>query len=428
MTDLGGAAERGDAAAAIEFQLHAGMRHVVPVNRQAGAGEIRRAGDADAAAERQLAKRVAPVGGAGHAPQALGEADGADAQVVRRQRVGLLDDAQAQFGGIEGQRLGDLVELNLLTETALRRAMSALRTAGRFVGEHAASFEVIRRDVIRHGLQRAGVERARDAVRSVGAAVEQRFHVHAGDRAVVLHAGLERHQHRMPSAVAVEDLLAGQADLHRPVEHQRRFGDDHLVVERIALAAEAAAVRRRDDADVRRRHRQRPGECAMHVVRRLRARPQHQLAVGILGRHRRVLFDRQVRVALIEERVFEHAVGVGKRLRDVAEPERHRLVNIPAVAVVVDARLGIGEALLGLRVGAQRFVGDADVVERLEGGEFITGNHRGDRIADEAHAIDRQRVLVLADRQDAVADRKIGAGQHQIDAGPRQCAAIRRAM
>ena len=117
-----------------------------------------------------------------------------------------------------------------------------------------------------------------------------------------LHAGLEPHQHRMAAAMAVEDLLAREADLHRAIEHQRGLGDDHLVVERIALAAEAAAVGRRDDADVRRRHRQRLRERAVHVVRRLRARPEHQLAVGILRRDRGVLLDRQVGVALIEER------------------------------------------------------------------------------------------------------------------------------
>ena len=61
LADLGRAAERGDAAAAIELQLHAGVRQVVPVDRQARAGEIRRARQADAAAERQLAELVAPV-------------------------------------------------------------------------------------------------------------------------------------------------------------------------------------------------------------------------------------------------------------------------------------------------------------------------------------------------------------------------------
>src|SRR6185369_8759102 len=134
----GRAAERRHAAAAIELELHAGVRHVVVVDRQAGAGQIRRAGDADAAAVRQLAERVLPVGGLRHATHAFGETDGADAEVVRGQRVRLFDDPEAELGGIDRQGLGDLVELNLLAEAALRRAVAALRTARRLVGEDAA--------------------------------------------------------------------------------------------------------------------------------------------------------------------------------------------------------------------------------------------------------------------------------------------------
>ncbi len=55
LADFRRAAEGRDAAAAIELQLHAGVRHVVPVDRQAGAREIGRAGQAEAAAGRQLA-------------------------------------------------------------------------------------------------------------------------------------------------------------------------------------------------------------------------------------------------------------------------------------------------------------------------------------------------------------------------------------
>ena len=142
LADLGGAAERGDAAAAIELQLHARVRHVVPVDRQAGAGEVRRAGEADAAAVRQLAETCPSSPTAcDDAADALGEADRADAQLVRGQRVRLLDDAQAQLGRIERERLGDLVELHLLAEAGLRRAVAALRAARRLVGEDAAALE-----------------------------------------------------------------------------------------------------------------------------------------------------------------------------------------------------------------------------------------------------------------------------------------------
>src|SRR3712207_6935297 len=49
------------------------------------------------------------------------------------------------------------------------------------------------------------------------------------------------------AAVAVEDLLARQGDLDGPARHHRELGDGQFVVERVALAAEAAAVGRRDE-------------------------------------------------------------------------------------------------------------------------------------------------------------------------------------
>ena len=61
----------------------------------------------------------------------------------------------------------------------------------------------------------------------------------------------------------------------------REFRDRDLVTERIALAAEAAAVRGGDDPDVGGRHLQHLGQGPMDVVGRLRARPEGQLAVPV---------------------------------------------------------------------------------------------------------------------------------------------------
>jgi len=172
--------------------------------------------------------------------------------------------------------------------------------------------------------------------------------------------------------------------------------------------------------DVRRRHRQRLRERAVDVVRRLRTRPEHELAVGILGGDGRMLLDRQMRVALVEEGVFEDAVGAGERPLDVAEPQRHGLVDVSGIAVLVDARLRVREAFFGIVERAQRLVLDVDEVERFERGQLVARDHRGDRVADEAYAADRERVLVLAHREDAVGNGEVGAGQHQVDAGTRE--------
>src|SRR5262252_3079832 len=116
----------------------------------------------------------------------------------------------------------------------------------------------------------------------------------------------------MAAAMAIEDLFPSQADLDRAVEQPRGLGHDDLMIERVALAAEAAAVWRGHDADVRRREVERLGECAVHVVRCLRGRPQDQLAVGIPGCKGSVLLDRKMRTALVEERVFKNVIGVSE--------------------------------------------------------------------------------------------------------------------
>ena len=181
-----------------------------------------------------------------------------------------------------------------------------------------------------------------------------------GDLPVVGHAGAVPHQHRMPAAMAVEHFLARQGDLHRPIQQHRRFGDDDLVVERVALAAKPAAVGRRDDANVRGGQLEHLRQRAMQVVRRLGARVDDQLAVRILHADRRVLLERQVGVALEEKQVVEDVIRAGDRRVHVAKLQRDDFVDVALVAVLVDPRRRMGQRLLGRRDRAQRLVLDLD--------------------------------------------------------------------
>ena len=158
----------------------------------------------------------------------------------------------------------------------------------------------------------------------------------------------------------------------------------------------------------------------MQVVRRLGARDDDQLAVAVLVGDRRVLLEREMRVALVEEDVLEDVVRGGERLVDVAELHRDPLVDVAFVAVVVDARLEGRQRLGGIGDRLQRLVDDVEQVERLGGRQLVARDDQRDGIADEAHLVHAERVLVLAHRQDAVRDRQIGAGQDQQHAGMRR--------
>ena len=61
LSDFRRAAEHRDAAAPVAFQLHARMRHVVPVDRQAGARDVARAGEPDATPFGQLTEFLLPL-------------------------------------------------------------------------------------------------------------------------------------------------------------------------------------------------------------------------------------------------------------------------------------------------------------------------------------------------------------------------------
>ena len=239
---------------------------------------------------------------------------------------------------IEIQLLGNLVEVNFQRITRLRRSMSSLRTARWFVCEHARALKLVARHLVRHGLQRAGVERAGDTVTSVGAAVEKRFEVHRRDGAIFLHARLNVHQHRMTAAMTIENFFTRQSAFDRPARDHGELADDDFVIERIALTAKAPAIWRGNHANVTGGKLKHFRQRAMHVVRSLRRTPQRQLLIGIKVGHRRMLFHRQMSVAFVEESVFANQVCFGKTFVNVTEFKRDFLVNVAAVAVFVNAR------------------------------------------------------------------------------------------
>ena len=96
-----------------------------------------------------------------------------------RERLGQV--APPHVRGVEAELLGGLVDLALHGEARLRRAVAALGAARRLVREDAGALELVRGDLVRHRLERAGIERRRHAVGAVGAAVEPGAEVHAGD-------------------------------------------------------------------------------------------------------------------------------------------------------------------------------------------------------------------------------------------------------
>jgi hypothetical protein len=340
--------------------------------------------------------------------------------MVRGLGEGIGDDAAPHVGGIEPELLRRLVELTFEGEAGLDRAVAALGPARRLVGEDARALELVHGDLVGHRVDHARVERGGDAVGAVRSAVEPRLEVAAGDVAGLREAGLDPHQHRMPAAMRVEDLFTRERDLHRAACQLRELTDDDLVREGIGLAAEAAADRRGDHPDVCGRRVERLGQHAVDVVRCLRRGPQGELAVRRPVGDRRVLLHRQMVVALEEEDVLAHEVRAVEGDVDVAELERHVLVHVRAVAVLVDPHLGTRQRVEDRHERRQRLVVDVDQPARLLGGLLVDRGDGGDRVADHADLLRAERLFVLGHRQDPeLHARQVGGGDDREHAGQR---------
>src|SRR5712692_532191 len=127
-----------------------------------------------------------------------------------------------------------------------------------------------------------------------------------------------------------------------------------------------------------------------------------------------MLLDWEVCAPLIEESVFEHLVSTGESPLDVTKFERYGFVDVAVVAVVMDARLVMRQAVLQRAEDPERFVLDIDQIERFEGRQLVARDDRRHWIPHEADTIDGERVLVLADGQDSIRDGKVPARQDQV--------------
>src|SRR5262249_60602858 len=108
---------------------------------------------------------------------------------------------------------------------------------------------------------------------------------------------------------------------------------------------------------------------------------------GVLGRDGSVVLDREVPVPLIEEGVLEDVIGLRKRSVDVAETERHDLVDVAVVAVAVNRGTRAREAVFRRRVGRQRLVDDVDEGEGFESRELVARDDSRDPDARGANAL-----------------------------------------
>ena len=214
-----------------------------------------------------------------------------------------------------------------------------------------------------------------------------------------------------------EGILARQLDLDRAAGGTCQTPGDHLEVQRLDAVAESAADEGLDDADRRAVQPQRLRQHQVQVVGHLRDRVQRELlALGVPLRNGGIELDLAVRDLGAVEFALHHEVGRGKASVDVAEILLDAALDVAGLVVVQPHGI-LGARRFGVEVGRQRLDLDLDRGQRRLGGVDIVGGDGEQRLAAVAHAVARQRPLVLRDRDHAVGGREVLPGDDRAHAG-----------
>ena len=136
--------------------------------------------------------------------------------------------------------------------------------------------------------------------------------------------------------MGVEDLLAGEDDLHRTAGDQRHLGGDELMGEDVGLPAETAAVETGRHPDLGFFHLQDLGEETVQVVGDLGGGVDVEAAVVADEGHRPVGLQGGVVGALVEEDVLADVVGYFEAELHVAELQGHLSVTVVGWSFTVD--------------------------------------------------------------------------------------------
>src|SRR6266704_4298735 len=120
-------------------------------------------------------------------------------------------------------------------------------------------------------------------------------------------------------------------------------------------------------------------------------------------------------VAFVKENVFANEVRLGETCFHFAKLKGNLLVDIAAVSVFMNTRLIDHDTFFNRRNCLQRLVLNLDQIHRVKRDVLVNRRHCSYRIANEADLIYTKGVLVLADGENAVRNRKVFSGDDRYD-------------
>ena len=275
----------------------------------------------------------------------------------------------------------------------LRPAEAAVEPGRRFVGQDnaVANFDVA--DVVGAGqIAMHAVERGRLRRAQMRAAILKLVEGERGDAAVGIDGGLER-RHAIGGRHRGAQMLQPILDpFHRPVGDTRGDRDqDDVRKDRLLDAKAAAGIRRRPQPQPVARDLERPRHDRMQAERPL------EIGEHVIGALARVVFgndavglDRGAGIPRIAHVDANAVRGFRKLLFRLAVAKRPLADDIAADGRMQDRRIQRSGSD-GIHNGRQLAIAHLDQFEGVFGAIAVGGHDHGDRLADIAHPVDRDR-------------------------------------
>ncbi len=329
--------------------------------------------------------------------------------------------APAQLQPVDVELGGGGVDQPLHVVVAFRPAGAPIGRHVAGIGEHALGRDLDQRraiDVL-HVLDRVEGRGHRPDIGQEGAHVSEAREPHRQELAV----GVERELGRDPvvaaMAVGYEAARALVGPLHRHPERARRMQRADIFGIDRGLHAERAADIAGDDMDLGRLDAHHLGHHAAHPHHALGGRIKRKAPVLVL-RQRGARLHRIDHDAVVDEPQPRHMGGPPERLR------HQRAVAIVIVErdivgdVIVEKRRARPHRLLRIGDGGEGIDIDLDRLGGILGLQQGLRHHAGDRIADEAHLVGRQRrprwlvhgrAVAVVERHDALECPVAGGGE-----------------
>ena len=279
-------------------------------------------------------------------------------------------------------------------EHAVLAAGAAIGRDDRQVGEHLRERAVVVRHHIGAEQGALAVDRHRQPVGIVGAAIVQEHVLDAENAAVAA----ERDFGVVDLAAFMgggEEMLQPVLDpFDRPVQLHRRPGQQHFLgVEHHDLRPETAADEGRDDADLAFVEAKHAGKAVADEYRRLRGVPDRHLAgARVPLRDHAAGLDRRRDAVLVEEAAFDDAIGLGGGGGIIALGLPHMRGDVGADVVVHQRRAAL-QAFFEIDHCGKLLELDVDIVECVLGEIAALGDHDRQRLADMADLVLGERHL-----------------------------------